>query len=331
MPASKRLGGIGEGAVLEGDLLHHAAAALPGRQLLPQFVAAVDGADAAGAEQFVAGEYVEVAADGLHVHAAVRDALRAVDHHGGADALGHLRHLADGHDGAERIGDVGDRNDAGAWPEQALVGFEDEVAVIVHRGDADDGAGLPGGELPGHDVGVMLGLGEHDLVAGAQQAFAEGGGEQVDAFGGAAHEHDLVLRARIQEGGHAVACVLKGIAGHFRQRMGAAMDVGVLLRIVARHAVDHGLRLLRGGGAVEPDQRLAVHRALQDGEVAADSFDIEHACGHGRAGVLVHGRFPRVFALVRPGVKPEDDGRQREDERDQGECAGGLDLALDAG
>ena len=34
---------------------------------------------------------------------------------------------------------------------------------------------------------------------------------------------------------------------------------------------------------------------------------------------------------MRPGVKPEDDGRQREDEREQGERAGGLELALDAG
>ena len=106
---------------------------------------------------------------------------------------------------------MGDGDDAGARPEQAFVFFEDDVAVVVHRCDADDGAGLLCGELPGHDVGVMLGFGQHDLVAGLQQVLAEDGGEQVDAFGGAAHEDDLLRRGSTQESCDLGACALIGV------------------------------------------------------------------------------------------------------------------------
>ena len=38
--------------------------------------------------------------------------------------------------------------------------------------------------------------------------------------------------------------------------------------------VDDGLRLLRGGGVVEPDQRMAVDLLVEDGKVAAHGVDV---------------------------------------------------------
>ena len=46
--------------------------------------------------------------------------------------------------------------------------------------------------LPGHDVRVVLQSGDQDLVAGSDILAAVGLGDQVNAFGGAAHEDDLV-------------------------------------------------------------------------------------------------------------------------------------------
>ena len=60
-----------------------------------------------------------------------------------------------------------------------------------------------------------------------------------------------------------------------RQRMGRAMDVGVLLLVEMAEAIDHRLRLLSGCRIVEPDQRLAMHLRLQDREVALDRVRIE--------------------------------------------------------
>src|SRR4029078_9830963 len=44
-----------------------------------------------------------------------------------------------------------------------------------------------------------------------------------------------------------------------------------------RNPLDHGLRLLRGGGVVEPDQRPAVDIFLKDWEVAAEDMRVELA------------------------------------------------------
>ena len=41
------------------------------------------------------------------------------------------------------------------------------------------------------------------------------------------------------------------------------------------NGVDHALRLLRRGGVVEPDQRLAVNLLTQDGKIAANRRNIE--------------------------------------------------------
>ena len=58
-------------------------------------------------------------------------------------------------------------------------------------------------EMPGHDVGVMLHHGEHDLVAGPDMGEAEAGGDEVDRLGRRAGEDDLVGRGGVEEAAHA--------------------------------------------------------------------------------------------------------------------------------
>ena len=58
----------------------------------------------------------------------------------------------------------------------------------------------------------------------------------------------------------------------------AAMDVGVLLGVVAGQAIDHGLRLLRRRGVVEVHERLAVDPLPQDREVLTDRRHIQRGC-----------------------------------------------------
>src|SRR5258708_5126080 len=49
--------------------------------------------------------------------------------------------------------------------------------------------------------------------------------------------------------------------------MYAAMDVGVVVLVVAHNRVDHCLRLLGGRSVVEIDERLAVRHLVEDGEI----------------------------------------------------------------
>ena len=76
--------------------------------------------------------------------------------------------------------------------------------------------------------------------------------------------------------------MLVGIGGPRRQRVGAAVDVGIVMGVEVGQGVDDGLRLLRRRGVVEPGERLAVDVVIEDREVAADGGNVEQAAGEGR-------------------------------------------------
>ena len=269
--------------LFEGDVGDHVAAALPGRGLGQNRVTAIDRADAGRPEHLVARKHEEVAADRLHVHRHVRHRLRAVDDDANAMLMGQRRHLRDGRDRAERVGDLRHRDDLGPGPEQFLIGFENDLAAVVHRGDAQFRSGLRAKLLPRHDIGVMLQMADEDFVAFLDIGAAPALRDEVDAFRRAAHEDDVAHGRRVEEAAGFFARGLVGVGGAGRQRMGGAMDVGVLVLVEIRDPLDHRLRFLRGRGVVEPDQLLAaVDAFLKDREVALDRLGVERKA-HGAA------------------------------------------------
>ena len=81
------------------------------------------------------------------------------------------------------------------------------------------------------------------------------------------------------------AYLFVGLGGALGEKVDAAMDVRAVLLVEARDGVDDGLRLLRGGGIVEIDERLAVNRLMQRGEVFAECSYVEpggadRGCAH---------------------------------------------------
>ena len=106
VPASNLLGQVGVGRPLERDGADHVAAALVGRHLLEQLASAPQHADAGRAEELVAGEDVEVAAEGLDVDGGMADPLRAVDENARADFLCLSDDARDVDDRAERVARV---------------------------------------------------------------------------------------------------------------------------------------------------------------------------------------------------------------------------------
>ena len=72
----------------------------------------------------------------------------------------------------------------------------------------------------------------------------------------------LVRLARVDEPLNLVARAFVIARRLLAQVMHAAMDVGVLRGVIARDRVDHGLRLLRGRGVVQIDQRASVNLAV---------------------------------------------------------------------
>ena len=79
-----------------------------------------------------------------------------------------------------------------------------------------------------------------------------------------------------------VARPFVGVGRARSERVRAAVDVGVLALVEERNAVDHGLRLLRRRGVIEPHERASIDALLEDGEVAADDVRVEGAYARDR-------------------------------------------------
>ena len=105
--------------------------------------------------------------------------------------MGELDDGLDRHQGAGDVGELGDRDEPGARRQQRLERGEIEPAGRIDRRDHQAEAEPVAQQLPRHDVGVMLEVADHDLVAGFEKGRAPALRDEVDRLGGAAHEDDL--------------------------------------------------------------------------------------------------------------------------------------------
>ncbi len=130
-------------------------------------------------------------------------------------------------------------------------------------------------DLPRHDVGVVLHVGEQHRVARPEVGAAPRRRHQVDGLGGVLGEHDAGGRRRTDEAGDVGAGRLHLGGCLLGDQVDAAVHVGVDGLVVGVEGVEHHLRLLGRGGRVEVDDRLAVHLPLQQGEVGLDGGHVE--------------------------------------------------------
>ncbi len=210
-------------------------------------------------------------------------------------------HPLDRVDRAERVRDVHHGDEFGARSEELLVVVQQQFAGVVDRHHANLRALLLRQHLPRDDVRMVLERGQDDLVAGPDELPAIAVHHQIDRVGGAAGEDHFAVFARIDETLHLAARLLVGGGRGFRQVMHAAVDVGVLRRLVAHHAVDHRLRHLARGRVVEIHQRLAADLEPEDREVGPDALDGEGCAPIGlgaRYWIAVMAGAPSVRALT---------------------------------
>ena len=223
----------------------------------------------------MAGKCIEIAVERLHVHRHVRHRLRAVHQHDRADRVCLLDDRTHRVDGAEGIGTVGDADKLGALRQQFAEPVEQQLTGVIDRDNLERRAHLLAQHLPRHDVGVVFHFRNENLVALPDVGPAPGLGHQIDGLGRAAHEHDFLRAARVEERTEGRARALVGRGGALAQSVHAAMDIGVIEAIVVVQRLDHRRRLLGGGGVVEVHQRLAVHHLAQNREIRAHARDIE--------------------------------------------------------
>src|SRR3954451_20100622 len=115
---------------------------------------------------------------------------------------------------------------------------------------------------------MMLDGGDDDFVAGADVFAAPRLRDEIDPFRRAAREDDFFFIARVDELLHRSARFFVRVGGGLAEVMHAAMDVRILLGVVADDPIDHLPWFLRRSGVVEIDERTSAANGLrEDGEV----------------------------------------------------------------
>ncbi len=191
--------------------------------------------------------------------------------------------VAHGGNGAENVGHARDTDSLDAV-DQAVEVVEHQTTGAVDRDVPQvEPAELLGEDHPGHDVGVVLHLGQEHGIAGSQVGAAPGLGHQVERLRRVLGEDHLVRRVRRADeasGRHAGPLVQGG--GLLGGGVDAAVHVGVRRLVVVGHGADDGPGLQRGGGGIEIYDRPAVHRARQQRKVLAQRLDVEWRWRGGR-------------------------------------------------
>ena len=162
-----------------------------------------------------------------------------------------------------------------AWPEQLLEILQIDGAIWREVDQADTRASLQRDALPGHEIGVMLQGGGQDLVARLQVRAAPTRRDQVQAFGGVAHEDELVRVIGTNEASDTFTRRFVQIGRFNAEGVHAAVHVGVRIRIEVDQRINDLTRLLRGRRIIEVNQRSTVDLALEDRKVRTDPLDVQ--------------------------------------------------------
>ncbi len=251
----------------------------------------------------------------------MRGGLAGVEHHQRTHGPGEADQCLHRVDGAEDIRGVREGHDPGAGSDDPGRRVEVQGPVVVHRNEFQARAGAFGQLLPGNQVGVVLHLGHHHLVAGRQgepgglrcgageRGIQEGIAEQVQALGGVRGPDQFIV-VGADEGRHGCTGILENLGGLHGEVVGAAVDRRVPLLVELLFGLQHADRVLRRGTGIQVDERPAVDGLLQDREVIADPQDLFVSKRPGRAEQMGwdgnHGKTPGLaFAATHtPARRP---------------------------
>ena len=225
-----------------------------------------------------------VAIPGLHVDQPVRPVVHAIEEHFRAGRMRDPGHRSDVDDRADRMRRHRAGDEPRALRHQRPEIVDMQIAVLAHAPPDD----LRAGRLqrqPGGDVGVVVHVGDDDLVALAEH-LADAEADQPDERGGVHAEADFGRAVGIDQQRHALARLGDRLVDLDAAAVAAAA-LDIVVDEMVGHRVEHALRDLRAGGVVEEDE---VAGPPQRREHRADGLDRKR-CGALRLGglMLVHG------------------------------------------
>src|SRR5262249_24667959 len=182
-----------------------------------------------------------------------------------------------------------------------------QLSRVVHREGADHGTSLLRDQLPGYQVGVVLHLGNEDLIAGLEETPAIAGSNQIERSGSARGEDDLRGMTGIDESPHLFAGLVIGCRRLLAQGMNTPVHVGGVGQLEGADRVNDLTRTLAGSRVVEIDQRIPADSRSQPRKVAPCPLGIERS-GAGNAadaGSGGHASVPSSSRALTRDSKPE--------------------------
>ena len=218
----------------------------------------------------------EVAVHILHIDRHVRRALRAVDEDHGAVFVRDGGNLLDRIDEAKDVRDFRDGDDLRLLRDLLLRFLDGKPTVLFEVHVLQDSALRLGNHLPRHEVRVMLGDGDDDLVTRLDIRETVAVGDEVQRLRRVLREDDLLRQARVDEGARRGARVLVDVRRLDGERVRAPMRVRVAAAVIAADRLNDLVRLLRRRAVVEVDERLIVHLVREQGKILANVFLSPH-------------------------------------------------------
>ena len=240
------------GAVGVAHPFDHVAAELIRRHRLQQLPPSHQHADAHRSEQLVAAERVEVDVERVEVDGQVRHRLGPVHHdHRRRTSPDDSYHVLQWRNRTHRVRHMRDRHDLGACADHVAQHVEIDGLCGRELHDAQRGTGAQRELLPRNEVRVVFERRHHDLVARTNVRTAPARRHQVHRLGGAAREDQTVGIGHAHESRDGRAGLVVRIGGQYRQRVRAAVRIGVRRFVEVTQRVEHRCRLLRRRCRVE--------------------------------------------------------------------------------
>ena len=106
--------------------------------------------------------------------------------------MGNRDHLLQRRDGAQHIRHMRDGDNLGARRQRPFKLLNREISLVIHAHPFQHRALALAVEMPGHDVGMVLHDGKHNLVTRANVEPPERVGHEVDGFRRRARKNNLV-------------------------------------------------------------------------------------------------------------------------------------------
>ena len=207
------------------------------------------------------GECIEVAAKSLYVNILMHDTLCPVNYQQRAGCVYHRSDFLHGVDKSEHVGCVADADDSRTLAKQSGQQVKAQGAAVADRQHAEFSPFAGTEHLPGHDVGVVLGLGDDDLVAFLYKCFSKAPGGKVQRMGSAGGEDDFLTGRGADKVLYGITSGLVGVGRLDRHSVDGPVEVG---RAFGRYSVPAAYDTPRTQGSsciVQIHKRLSIDRA----------------------------------------------------------------------